>query len=94
MMNNMQNWYLINDFLKAFLKKFYHIHKIALIGKNIMQFKKETAELFWKYFERFKDLLTQCPRHVLEKWRLYQILYDDLDSQNKTFLETMCQERF
>ena len=26
-------------FIKIFLKKFYHIHKIALIHKNIMQFK-------------------------------------------------------
>jgi len=28
-----------DDFVKAFLKKFYPIHKIALIRKNIMQFK-------------------------------------------------------
>ena len=27
-----------DDFVKAFLKKFYHIHKNALIRKNIMQF--------------------------------------------------------
>jgi len=28
-----------DDFIKAFLKKFYPIHKTALIRKNIMQFK-------------------------------------------------------
>jgi len=28
-----------DDFVKVFLKKFYHIHKTALIRKNIMQFK-------------------------------------------------------
>jgi len=28
-----------NDFIKVLLKKFYPIHKTALIRKNIMQFK-------------------------------------------------------
>jgi len=28
-----------DDFVKVFLKKFYHIHKTALMRKNIMQFK-------------------------------------------------------
>jgi len=46
-----------DSFMKVFLKKFYPIHKTALIRKNIMQFKKEPSELFWRYFERFKDLL-------------------------------------
>jgi len=38
----------LDDFIKAFLKKFYHIHKTVLISKNIMQCKKETSESFWK----------------------------------------------
>ena len=46
-----------DEFVKVFLKKFYPIHKTALIRKNIMQFKQESSEPFWKYFERFKDLL-------------------------------------
>jgi len=54
-----------------------------------MQFKQETNEPFWKYFERFKDLLAQYPHHGIEKWRQYQILYDGLDYQTMTLLETM-----
>ena len=50
-----------DEFIKVFLKKFYPIHKTALIRKNIMQYKQETIELFWKYFERLKDLLAQYP---------------------------------
>ena len=46
-----------DNFVKAFLKKFYPIHKTALIRKSILQFKQITNEPFWKYFERFKDLL-------------------------------------
>ena len=59
-----------------------------------MQFKREINEIFWKYFECFKDLKDQYPRHDIEKWRKCQIVYDDLDYQNKTLLETMCQGGF
>jgi len=52
-----------HDFIKVFLKKFYLIHKTGLIKKNIIQFKYEPSEPFWRYFERFKDLLVQYPHH-------------------------------
>ena len=55
-----------DDFVKAFLKKFYPIHKIALIRKNIMHFRKEPNEPFWRYFKRFKDLLAQS---LITVWR-------------------------
>ena len=32
--------------IKVFLKKFYPIHKTALVRKNIMQFKQELSEPF------------------------------------------------
>ena len=59
-----------------------------------MQFKQEPSEPFWRYFERFKDLLVQCPHHGTEKWRQCQILYDGLDYSTKTLLESMCQGDF
>ena len=64
-----------DDFVKAFLKIFYPIHKTALIRKNIMQFRQESSEPFWRYFEQFKDLLAQRPHHGVEKWHQCQILY-------------------
>ena len=73
------------------LKKFYSIHKTALIRKNLMQFKLESNEPFWRYFKRFKDLLAQCPHHGIENWWQCQVLYDALDYQTMTLLETMCQ---
>ena len=70
------------DLVKVFLNKFYSIHKTALIRKNLMHFKQEPYEPFWRYFERFKDLLAQCPHHGIEKWRQSQVLYDELDYNN------------
>jgi len=34
-----------------------------------MQYRQKTNEPFWKYFERFKNLLAHCPHHGIEKWR-------------------------
>ena len=59
-----------------------------------MQFKREPSESFWKYFERFKDFLIHCPHHGIETLRQCQILYNGLDYQSKTLLETMCQGKF
>ena len=59
-----------------------------------MQFRQLPNEPFWKLFERFKDLLAQCPHHGIEKWRLCQSLYDGLDYSTKTLLESMCQGGF
>ena len=83
-----------DGFIKVFLKKFYPIYKTALVRKNIMQFKQEPSEPFWRYFERFKDLLVQYPHHGIEKWRQCQILYDGLDYLTKILLESMCQGGF
>jgi len=46
-----------DNFVKTFMKKFYPVHKTMQIRKNILQFKQTANEPFWKYFERFKDLL-------------------------------------
>jgi len=83
-----------DGFIKVFLKKFYPIHKIALVRKNIIQFKQESSESLWRYVEHFKDLLVQCPHHGIEKWRQCQILYDSLDYSTKSLLESMCQGGF
>ena len=40
--NSVTTW---DDFVKAFLKKFYPIHKTALIRKNIMQARTERTIL-------------------------------------------------
>ena len=45
---------LWEGFIKVFMKKFYPIHKVARIRKNIMQFKQEPSEPLWRNFERFK----------------------------------------
>ena len=78
-------------FVRIFLKKYFSHHKIARIRNEINQFYQLASESFWKYFDRFKNLLTQCPHHGIETWRLCQIIYEGLDSNFQTMLESMCQ---
>jgi len=43
-------------------------------------------ESFWKYFDRFKTLLAQCPHHGLDQSRLCQIVCEGLDQQTRTMI--------
>ena len=58
------------EFVTLFLKKFFPTYKTAKLRNEINQFRQAPEEPFWKYLERFKDLLVQCPHHGIEKWKL------------------------
>ena len=55
------------EFLTVFLKKFFPMYKTARIWSEINQFRQRDKKLLWRYLERFKDLLAQCPHHVIKK---------------------------
>jgi len=44
--------------------------------------------------KRFKNLLAQYSHHGLEQWYFCQIVYNGLDYQTRTMLESMCQVGF
>ena len=83
-----------DHFVQAFLKKFFPNHKTDKLRNEINQFIQLERESFWKYFDRFKNLLAQCPHHGLEKWRLCQIIYEGMDYSTRTMVESMCQGEF
>jgi len=62
------------------------MHKTAGIRSDINQFHQLDKEPFWRYLERFKDLLTQCHHHDR---RLSQIIFEGVDYQSKTLLQFM-----
>ena len=82
------------EFVAIFLKKFFPMHKTARIRSEINQFNQRDKEPFWRYLERLKDLLTQCPHHAIEKWCLCQIIYEGVDYNSKTLLESMSHGDF
>ena len=61
--NSVTSW---NDFVKLFLRKYFSAKTIKL-KNEINQFIQLDTESFWKYFDRFKNLLAQCPHHGLDQ---------------------------
>ena len=61
--NFISSW---NDFIKVFLRKYFPNGESVKLMNEINQFIQFDKESFWKYMERFKNLLAQCPHHGLE----------------------------
>ena len=89
--NSISTW---DGFVVIFLKKFFPSHKTTKLTNEINQFRQKLNEPFWTCFDRFKNLLSQCPHHGIEKWRLCKIVYESLDSSTTALLESMCQGKF
>ncbi|XP_074374216.1 uncharacterized protein LOC141714604 [Apium graveolens] len=89
--NSISTW---EGFVVIFLKKYFPNHKTTRLTNEINQFHQKENESFWKYFDRFKNLLSQGPHHRIEKWRLCKIVYEALDSSTTTLLDSMCQGKF
>ena len=80
--------------VEALYRKFYSKQKTTSVRQALNTFHQQKWEKFFTYFERFKDLLPECLNHGFEKIRLIQILYEGLDSQNKTMIESFCNGTF
>jgi len=74
--NSVTSW---NDFVRFSLRKYFPNAKTIKLRNEINQFVQLDRELFWKYFDRFKNLLAQYPYHGLDQARLCQIVYEGLD---------------
>ena len=83
-----------NDFVRLFLRKYFPNAKTIKMRNEINQFVQLDRESFQKYFDRFKNLLAQCPHRGLDQSRLCQIVYEGLDQQTRTMVESMCQGDF
>jgi len=85
--NSISSW---DGFVRAFLRKYFWNGKTMKLWNEINHFIQLETESFWKYFERFKHLLAQCPHHGLERWCLCHIIYEGLDQAIRTMVKSMC----
>jgi len=74
--NSVTSW---DDFVKLFLRKYVPNAKNVKLRNESNQFVQLEKESFWRYLDKFKNLLAQCPHHGLEHSRLCQIVYEGLD---------------
>ena len=82
------------EFVSPFLKKYFPRSKSIELRTQIIGFRQFSGEKFWKYFERFKSLLAECPNHGISQTELLRILYEGLDMKTRAFVESMCHEGF
>ena len=82
------------EFVDVFQKKIFPRYKTAKIRSERNKFHQLPSEPFWKYFERFKDLISKCPHHAIEKWRLCQIIYEGVKYNSKPLFESMSHGDF
>ena len=57
----------------AFLCKYYSIGKTRTVRRAIREFSQGPGEVFYKAWERLRDLLRQCPHHGIPKHEITYI---------------------
>ncbi|KAL2900640.1 UDP-N-acetylglucosamine--N-acetylmuramyl-(pentapeptide) pyrophosphoryl-undecaprenol N-acetylglucosamine transferase [Bienertia sinuspersici] len=72
--NSLTTW---DEVTAAFLSKFIPLEKTAKLRLKIPMFQQEENESLFEAWERFKNLLNDCPHHGMEKWLLLHSFYRD-----------------
>ena len=60
----------------------------------MMNFSYKFNENFTQAWERFKNLLNDCPHHAFEQWRVVSFFHDVLTPNLKMIVSTMCNRNF
>ena len=71
----MTTWQEVYD---EFIKKYYYKRKTFFLKKKICSFEQLDGEPFHEAWERFKQILFECPHHSFTQEVLNQFFYDGL----------------
>ncbi|XP_060974612.1 uncharacterized protein LOC133039708 [Cannabis sativa] len=82
------------EMTSSFFHKYFPNHKTNGLKRQISTFSQKDNETLYQVWERFKELLTLCPHHGYEKWRLVSYFYEGLTSRERQFIEMMCNGEF
>ncbi|CAL2280276.1 unnamed protein product [Prunus armeniaca] len=78
------------ELAQKFMLKFFPVTKTLLLRKEITNFEQKPQESFHECWERFCDLLQQCPHHGVETWMQMQIFYQGLTSASRNNVDAAC----
>lgn len=82
-MNSIDSWETMSE---KFLERFFPMGKTSEYRASIYKFVQHENEEFYECWERFNDLLHECPHHEIEKWNLVQIFFHGLNSTYRSAL--------
>ncbi|XP_057808634.1 uncharacterized protein LOC131023107 [Salvia miltiorrhiza] len=73
--NSINNW---SEACEKFILKYYPNHKTQELRVKIIDFTQGADKPFHEAWDRFQELLRQCPQHQLTNVMLMQFFYDGL----------------
>ncbi|XP_037465933.1 uncharacterized protein LOC119337818 isoform X2 [Triticum dicoccoides] len=76
-----------NEISRAFLDKYFPLHKQSAIRDEIFNFVQREGESLNDAWEIYKALFRRCPNHGLERWLELQIFYRGLTSNTRAYVD-------
>ncbi|XP_058185835.1 uncharacterized protein LOC131303061 [Rhododendron vialii] len=73
----------------VFTTKFFPVCRTKLLMDQIQNFKQKEGEVFYKFWERYKDLLAAVPHHNFPIYQVINYFYLGCDRDSKQLLDTM-----
>ncbi|KAI8542867.1 hypothetical protein RHMOL_Rhmol08G0173400 [Rhododendron molle] len=77
-----------------FHKKFFPVHRTKLLKEQIQNFKQKEGESFYKYWERFKDLVAALAHHGFDKPQLIGHFMQGCSQSSYQLIDTMVDGDF
>ncbi|XP_012837477.1 PREDICTED: uncharacterized protein LOC105958024 [Erythranthe guttata] len=72
---------------QAFLARFFPPSKTAQLRRDVGNFRQMSQEPMHESWERFKDLLRQCPQHRINPWDQIELFYNGLDQPARSLVD-------
>ena len=89
--NSITTW---QELCQKFLSKFFPLEKQAKLRNEIVVFAQYDGETLYEAWDRFKELLRQCPQHGLPKWMQLQTFYMGLTPATKNLVNAAANGSF
>ena len=82
--NSITTW---NDLAQKFLGKYFPPSKTAKLRNDITSFRQLESESIYEAWERYKEMLRNCPHHALPDWLVIQTFYNGLVGSLKSIID-------
>nr|GFB63820.1 reverse transcriptase domain-containing protein [Tanacetum cinerariifolium] len=82
------------DLVAKFINQFFPLSKTTYLRNDITNFLQKSNETFNESWERFKDLLRQCPHHEFSELHQLDTFYNALNPNDQDALDSAAEGNF
>ncbi|KAL0419096.1 UNVERIFIED_CONTAM: hypothetical protein Sradi_1323100 [Sesamum radiatum] len=76
-----------NDLKRQFLEKYFPASRATTIREEISEIRQFAGESLFEYWERFNELVKNCPHHQIPYHLLIQYFYEGLSSMDMKLID-------